>query len=217
MDDCWIELAEQGPQASCVLADRQSHRHASDKKPADLAEPSLVPKPGVSEGRQRLREWQHVNGHPERLGLRDERTVARHDEMPLDARDRLGDTRHEIEKTQLRATDLADRIEVDNSHFKPPRSGTPAGSWDVARPPFGRPEVSVSAEVGTVRRGSSGPPWLSGGLRVSRRSGAARPVQRTCCRKPLLIIYRQLSSARLRFIGVTVHVGRLRTHHLNGR
>ena len=95
-------------------------RHASEKKRADLAEPSLIPEPGVSEGRQRRREWQHVNGHPERLGFRDERTIARHDEMTLDARNRLGDARHEIEKTQFRAADLADRIEVDNSHFKTP-------------------------------------------------------------------------------------------------
>ena len=118
VDDCWIEFAEQDPQASRVPADRQAHRHGLDQKPADLAEPSPVPEPGVSEGRQGLRECQHVNCHPDRFGLPDERTIARYDEMALDARDRLGDTRHEIEKTQLRATNLADRIEVDNSHFK---------------------------------------------------------------------------------------------------
>ena len=120
VDDCGIEFAEQGFESSCVPADRQAHGHGLDQKPADLAEPSLVPEPGVSQGRQRLRERQYVNCHPERLCLADELTIARHDEMALNARDRLGYTRHEIEKTQLRATDLADRIEVDDSHFMTP-------------------------------------------------------------------------------------------------
>ena len=90
--------AEQGSEASEVLADGQAHRHPSEKEHAELTESSLIPKPEVSEGCQRLREWQHVNGYPQRPGSRDERTIAPHDEMTLDARDRLGDARHEIEE-----------------------------------------------------------------------------------------------------------------------